>query len=644
VTDKLSSKTTKREVKVRKPGAQTFFFYFLVLVVLVQESVALFNFYSLGVAQEVFWYKEWPFNVSDFVLSKTVFDFAYNGSKVELIIGLRQNRLENLSRLTSFIAQRGGSVVNLFSIQGATRSLTLSLATNRVSSFLREVLGESDVEYVEPNWKFSIDAVPNDPEWINQWGPAKIEADKAWSTQMGNRSVLVAVVDTGIYYKHPDLLPNYVALGYDWVNDDNDPIDDHGHGTHCAGIVAAATNNGVGISGIAQVGVMAEKGLAYNGIGYEDDLANAIVHAVDQGADIISCSWGSSSDSQLIHDAVEYATSKGALVVAAAGNSGSSEKHYPAAYPEVVAVTATNEKDKLASFSTYGDWVDIAAPGASVVSTFLWGTYVSMSGTSMACPHVAGVAALVWSEFRGMSNEQVRSQLFYSADDLGASGFDVYFGHGRVNARKAVVQSVSLLGSRILDAQENSVQFLYINPSESGEAAYDVIAGGIIYGLCASPQLQSFTSAPNLLLSSGELNASAFNNSAVMVLGGPCPQRMVQFYEAAGLSPLRFAANDTYFMFLEQGGDVVAVLSRSAAGSGHEDLFLVEVFVDGSNLIVVMYGFTWRGTWASGICFKEVIAKNLNGYSENCYVFHWVDKGKFDGVPQSSEIRQEYPF
>jgi hypothetical protein len=570
-------------------------------------------------------------------------DFAYNGSSVELVVGFRGNCSNNLLQLTSLVVQKGGCVVNRFSLGGVIRSLTLSVATSKVSSFLRAVAGEEGVEFVEPNWKFCIDAVPNDPEWVDQWGPAKIEADKAWNIQVGNSSVLVAVVDTGVYYRHPDLAPNYVALGYDWVNGDNDPLDDHGHGTHCAGIITAAMNNSVGISGVAQVSVMAEKALAYNGVGYEDDLANAIVHAVDQGAKIISCSWGSSSDSQLLHDAVEYATSKGALVVAAAGNSGSSEKHYPAAYPEVVAVTATNEKDKLASFSSYGDWVDVAAPGTSIVSTFLWNTYVSMSGTSMACPHVAGVAALVWSQFPWMTNVQVRSQLLNTADDLGKAGFDAYYGYGCVNARKAVAESVSLLGSSVLCAPEGGVQFLYVDPSVNGEAAYDVIAGGVVYGLCVNPQLQSFVSSPGLVLASGELNASALNSSAVVLFGGPCAQGVVEFYEASGVAPLRFVANATHFMFQKQNGDVVAVLNRSLAVSGREDMFVVEVFVDGSNLLVVMYGFTWRGTWASGICFKEVIAKNLNAYSEGCYVFHWVDKGKLDGVPQRNEISLEYP-
>jgi len=433
-------------------------------------------------------------------------------------------------------------------------------------------------------------------------------------------------------------------LGYDWVNNDSDPADDHGHGTHVAGIIAAVTNNSIGISGVAQVRVMAEKGLAYNGVGYADDLANAIVHAVDQGARIISCSWGSSSDSQLIYDAVRYATNAGALVIAAAGSTGNNERHYPAAYSEVVAVTATNEKDKPAGFTTYGDWVDIAAPGTSVYSTFLWDTYVSFSGTSMAAPHVAGVAALVWSEYPYLSNEQVRSQLLITADDLGAKGFDVYYGYGRVNARKAVARAVSLTGSRIIEAPANTVYFLLADPSVScsAEASYDIVASGVVYGLLTNPQTQCFTSDADLLLPSGALNTSVIASSAVVLVGGPCAMKSVQHYEDAGLTPLKFATNVTHFMFVSRAGVVVAALSRTAAESGREDMFVVEVLVDGTNLVLVLYGFTWKGTWASGVYFKEVIAKNLGGFSGDVYVFHWVDKGKRDGVPQSGEVHLEF--
>jgi hypothetical protein len=227
------------------------------------------------------------------------------------------------------------------------------------------------------------------------------------------------------------------------VNYDPDPLDDNGHGTHCAGVIAAAINNSVGIAGLAQVRIMAEKTLDASGSGSSSELAKAIVHSVNQGANIISCSWGSSTESTVLHEAMRYAYGHGVLVVAAAGNDATNAKHYPAAFDEVVAVAATDELDNPASFTNYGDWVKVAAPGVNIYSTVLDGTYAYMSGTSMATPHVSGAAALIWSKFPNMTRDQVWAQLQYTADDLGAPGFDVYYGFGRVNARKAVEQDPS---------------------------------------------------------------------------------------------------------------------------------------------------------------------------------------------------------
>jgi hypothetical protein len=218
-------------------------------------------------------------------------------------------------------------------------------------------------------------------------------------------------------------------------------MDDNGHGTHCAGIIAAVINNSIGVAGLAQVRIMAEKGLDQYGQGYEDDLANAIIHAVDQGADILSNSWGGYGESALIHDAVKYAYDSGVLVVAAAGNEATSSKVYPAAFDEVIAVSATDEYDNPAYFTNFGEWVELAAPGVGIYSTYWDNTYRSMSGTSMSTPHVSGVAALIWNQFPNVTRDWVRAQLRYSADDLGDPGFDDYYGYGRINARKAVEQA-----------------------------------------------------------------------------------------------------------------------------------------------------------------------------------------------------------
>lgn len=378
--------------------------------------------------------RNWDFNrVKDWVNFAKVDD-----DSAELIVGISHTRTNSFNELKNAIIKNGGDILNTVSTGNKTEAIVADIPLTSMSPFITEINTAGISEYIEPNFKYKIDFIPNDPDWNLQWGPIKIGADRAWDKQLGKSSVLVAVIDTGIDWNHPDLATNYVPLGYDWVNNDTDPMDDHGHGTHCAGIIAASINNSIGIAGLTQVRIMAEKGLDQNGEGYDDDLAKAIIHAVDQGADILSNSWGGNEESTLIHDAMKYAYDKGVLIVAAAGNSATDVKMYPAAYDEVIAVTATNESDSPAWFTNFGDWVELAAPGVHIYSTVYDDNYTYMSGTSMACPHVSGVAALIWSQFPNATREWVRFWLRYTADDLGDPGFDVYYGYGRVNAEKAV--------------------------------------------------------------------------------------------------------------------------------------------------------------------------------------------------------------
>jgi subtilisin family serine protease len=359
---------------------------------------------------------------------------------MEIVIGVDTSKPESYAKLVEAIAEDRGKIVNAISIRGEAIAVVADMPLNTVSSFREKASKNALARYIEPNRKFKALLVPNDQYWNLQWGPQKIRAEWAWNTTVGDPSILVAVIDTGVDYNHPDLAANYVPLGRDWVNNDTDPMDDHGHGTHCAGIIAAALNNALGIAGLAQVHVMAEKALNAEGEGWEDDLANAIIHAAENGAKILSNSWGGDEDSILLHEAIKYAYNMGLLIVAAAGNEASNAKIYPAAYSEVVAVTATDSNDAPAGFTSFGSWVEVAAPGVNILSTFWDDSYTYMSGTSMACPHVAGVAALVWSRFTSATRDWVRAQVRYTADDLGNSGFDEYYGYGRVNAEKAVGQ------------------------------------------------------------------------------------------------------------------------------------------------------------------------------------------------------------
>jgi len=354
----------------------------------------------------------------------------------ELVIGFN-NSSQHFPELLGFVAERQGKVVNSVKI-GNRSALVVCIQPKDAASFISETSGLEFVEYVEPNSKFRLTWAPNDPLWGIQWGPQKIEAEWAWNKTVGNTSLIVAVIDTGVDWDHPDLAANYVPLGYDWVNNDTDPMDDNGHGTHVAGIIAAVLNNSLGIAGLAQVSVMVEKCFNSTGWGDEDDCANAIIHAVDQGASILSLSWGDYFNSSLVQYAIEHAYSQDVLIVAAAGNDGVSERIYPAAYDEVIAVTAAEYDDQPASFTNFGNWVELAAPGVDIYSTYPDDGYAYMGGTSMACPHVTGVAALIWSYFPNMTRDEVRFQLQRTADDLGSPSYDYYYGYGRINARKAL--------------------------------------------------------------------------------------------------------------------------------------------------------------------------------------------------------------
>nr|WP_240512040.1 S8 family peptidase [Paludifilum halophilum] len=303
-----------------------------------------------------------------------------------------------------------------------------------VEDALKQYRNNPNVEYAEPNIVFHTAAQPNDPDFSKQWGLEKVKAPAAWDVTTGSGNVKVAIVDTGVDYGHEDL-SGKVEKGGDYIENDGDPMDENGHGTHCAGIAAATTDNGVGIAGMApDVTIYAVRVLDANGSGSLQSVADGIIDAADAGAEVISLSLGASRGAQTLENAVNYAHDKGSAVVAAAGNNGSSSPSYPAYYDNALAVGATDSNDNKASFSNYGRWVDVAAPGVDIYSTYIGGGYQSLSGTSMATPHVAGLAGLLASQ--GKNNTQIRSTIENTADSVSGTGTDWI--HGRINAEKAV--------------------------------------------------------------------------------------------------------------------------------------------------------------------------------------------------------------
>ncbi len=280
---------------------------------------------------------------------------------------------------------------------------------------------------------------PSDPYLSQQWALSNIHAPQAWDVITCTVPVTIAIVDTGVELTHSDLAAQVVP-GWDFAHGDADPSDDYGHGTHVAGIAAATTDNGVGIAGAAWgARIMPVKVLDEHGIGSAANVVQGINYAVDHGARIVNLSLGGDAFEgyQL---ALDYARNHGVLVVAAAGNSGGAVL-YPAAYAEAMAVAATDPGDQKASFSCSGPQISVAAPGVDVLSTYLRGGYGYMTGTSMAAPHVSGLAALVWALHPSYGPDEVRATIERSADDVNYAehpGWDEYLCWGRINAARAV--------------------------------------------------------------------------------------------------------------------------------------------------------------------------------------------------------------
>ncbi|NDI35518.1 S8 family serine peptidase [Chengkuizengella sediminis] len=304
-----------------------------------------------------------------------------------------------------------------------------------VEKALKQYKNRADVEYAEPIIEYYALFTPNDPLYASdQYGPQIMSAEAAWDITQGSSSVVVAVIDTGVQEDHEDLAGR-VVRGYDFIDNDSNPADEHGHGTHVAGTVGAITNNGIGVAGVApNVTIMGVRVLNASGSGTNQGVADGITYAADNGADVINLSLGSTAPSAAVEDAVNYAWNAGVVVVCAAGNAGTTSPHYPAYYENSLAVAATDSNDAKAWFSTYGSWVDVAAPGVDIISTQLGGGYVSYNGTSMASPHTAGLAALLASQ--GLSNVEIRDRIESTADPIPGTGSD--WTHGRINAFAAV--------------------------------------------------------------------------------------------------------------------------------------------------------------------------------------------------------------
>ncbi|MCB9205713.1 MAG: S8 family serine peptidase [Ignavibacteriales bacterium] len=352
-----------------------------------------------------------------------------------------------------------------------------------VNEIINSISKSSDIEYIQQLSNYKIDLLPDDSLYSEQWGLQSINAPKAWDLiPNDNQEILLAVIDTGIDYLHPDI-ENKIYLnsgevgidqngndksengidddengfiddykGWDFVNKldvfpiepeddftnwDNDPMDEHGHGTNVSGIIAAE-HNSFGIAGIdPNVKILNLRAFDKNGNGEEDDAASAIIYAVKMGAKVINMSWGDAIHSQYLKDVIEYAYENEVTLIASSGNNSSNLPHYPSSFPQVISVGAIQENEVLASYSNYGSTIDLVAPGSQILTIGLENTYKKVSGTSASAPFVSGAVSIIKS-IKDFSSEEIKQILKSTTRDLGDNGWDTKYGAGTLNLEKAL--------------------------------------------------------------------------------------------------------------------------------------------------------------------------------------------------------------
>lgn len=458
----------------------------------------------------------------------------------------------NAARLDEALAQAGAQQAYAIGGNAYRLKLVRSLDPRALSSHLSSMPG---VVYAEPNYERRSFLAPNDEGLDRQWSLTVLQAFDAWAITTGS-DIVIAVLDTGISPSHPELRGR-VLPGFDFVNNDDDPRDDDGHGTFTAGVAAAEGNNGIGAAGMCwQCRILPVKVLNRRGRGNDATIAAGIRFAVDRSAQIITMSFGGPDDSHVLREAITYALERNVLLVAASGN-GQAEgnaPNYPAAYPGVLAVSATGPDDAITSFSTTGDFVDLAAPGVGVWST-LWrhttgDTYGFADGTSAACPHVAGAAALVWTVRPELSARQVAEVLMLGADDRGAPGKDPTYGYGRLNLLRALQVALDpdlLARSRIegvvrsVDPVQTTVTLNVgqeTRPDATGFFRFDHLPPGQYTVIVRSPSgetLQQQVSLTGTALSVARVDFALDREAAISAAFAPVqPQRGVVYFPKTG--------------------------------------------------------------------------------------------------------------
>lgn len=479
---------------------------------------------------------------------------------------------------------------------------------------------DKNIEWAEPRFVYETTYTPNDPSYPSQqYGLTKIQAELAWDISKGDTSIVIGIIDTGVDWDHPDLAANIFRNwneipdngidddGNGYIDDirgwdfgglvgipDNDPVEDKPeHGTHVAGIASAVTDNGVGVASIgfnskilpvktAQDDQRNSQGQAYIVYGFE-----GIVYASDNGAKVINCSWGGGGFSMFGQAVIDYAISKGSLVVAAAGNSNSIEEFYPAAYKGVFSVASTTSTDAKSSFSNYGRYIDVSAPGSSIYNTYQNDTYATLSGTSMASPLVAGLAALTFAQFPAYNPIQIGQQIRVNSDDLNTinPSYVDLLGYGRINAYR----TLSNVNSKSVRAVE--VTFSDEAPGGNGDGIFqpnETVSVGIKFINYLNPtssliinleKKNNYSTLTNSSFVAGSKNTleefNNYSNKYTFTVANNVPANTELFFELrytdgtySDFQWISIIANPTY---ATQFGNDVAMTITSKGNFGYND-------------------------------------------------------------------------
>ena len=381
----------------------------------------------------------------------------------QVIVKFKNNAAQGLA--VSIIKSLGSEVDTQISGDGLL--LVDVPADETMEDFTASLYENANVEYVQPNYVYTLNQTVNDPyASSNQWYLEKIRAYDAWDITMGDADIKVAVIDSGIDLSHPEFSGKIYAQK-DVVDYDGSAQDDNGHGTHVAGIIAATADNGIGIAGVApgvKLIIVDASGPSYASTA---DIVEGLDFAVEQGADVVNISLGCYLNDTALQAAIQSTVNAGIIVVAAAGNDGTSDAHYPSDYEPVISVTATDFDDGIIPISNYGSQKDISAPGLMIYSTYTNAAgYTSMTGTSTASPMVAAVAALILSVNPDLSVSEVKDILYSTSVDLGDPGRDDYYGYGRLDAYAAVTAATA------------TVEDTYTVSVETSNPAYGTVSGG----------------------------------------------------------------------------------------------------------------------------------------------------------------------